>query len=218
MVAMDELVVADEPGAWVAAGFDVAADGVCRVGSVGLRLIGADERRGLVGWTLSAVPDGTRSVDGVPTTVGSGGTSEGAEHPNGVRSVDHVVLASPHLARTTDALAAIGVEPRREREGELGGVAVKQIFYRFGGVIVEVVGDPIATGSGPASLWGVTFTVADIDATAEFFGDRVSRVKDAVQPGRRIATLRHRDLDLSVRIALISSMPRRVATGGPDQV
>lgn len=204
MVAMDALIVADEPGAWAAAGFDVDADGVCRVGSVGLRLIGATERRGLMGWVLSAIPDGTEALDGVPTTVGSGAAGAGAEHPNGVRSIDHVVLASPDLVRTTEALAAIGLEPRREREGELGEAAVKQIFYRLGGVIVEVVGIPDTTGTGPSSLWGVTFTVADIDATAEFFGDRTSRVKDAVQPGRRITTLRHRAYDMSVRTALIS--------------
>ena len=47
--------------------------------------------------------------------------------------------------------------------------------------------------------------VADIDATAAFFGDRTAPVKDAVQPGRRITTLRHRDLGMSVHTAVIST-------------
>jgi hypothetical protein len=38
-----------------------------------------------------------------------------------------------------------------------------------------------------------------------FFGDRTSPVKDAVQPGRRITTLRHREFGLSVPSAMISA-------------
>lgn len=43
-----------------------------------------------------------------------------------------------------------------------------------------------------------------IDATADLLGEHVGRVKDAVQPGRRIATLRHRELGMSVNTAVIS--------------
>ncbi len=57
---------------------------------------------------------------------------------------------------------------------------------------------------GPATLWGLTHVVADIDATADLLGERVGRVKDAVQPGRRIATLRHRELGMSVNTAVIT--------------
>jgi hypothetical protein len=72
-------------------------------------------------------------------------------------------------------------------------------------VIVEVVGSPGAAGDGPSTLWGVTYVVADIDATAAFFGDDTTRVKDAVQPGRRITTLRHETYGMSVRTAMISA-------------
>jgi hypothetical protein len=44
-----------------------------------------------------------------------------------------------------------------------------------------------------------------IDATAAYFGDRTAPVKDAVQPGRRITTLRHHELGISVRSAMISA-------------
>jgi hypothetical protein len=40
-------------------------------------------------------------------------------------------------------------------------------------------------------------SVADIDATASFFGDRTAPVKDAVQPGRRITTLLHHEFGMS---------------------
>lgn len=51
---------------------------------------------------------------------------------------------------------------------------------------------------------GITYTVADIEATAAFFADRTAPVKDAVQPGRRITTVRHREFGMSVRTAMIS--------------
>ena len=43
---------------------------------------------------------------------------------------------------------------------------------------------------GPARLWGLAFGVEDLDRTAQALGDLLGRPRDAVQPGRRIATLR----------------------------
>jgi hypothetical protein len=128
-----------------------------------------------------------------------------ATHPNGVLAIDHVVLLSPDLDRTVGALSAIGVHPRRERDGELGGRPIRQIFFRLGEAIVEVVGAPDTTGNGPSTLWGITYVVADIDATARLFGARTTPVKEAVQPGRRITTLRHLEFGMSVPSAFISA-------------
>ena len=94
---------------------------------------------------------------------------------------------------------------RRERDGELGGRPIRQILFRFGEVIVEAVGSPEAASEGPSTLWGITYLVVDIDATAGFFGDRTAPIKDAVQPGRRNTTLRHHQLGMSVRSAMIST-------------
>lgn len=209
---IDELFVADPPEAWAKAGFTVDADGVCRVGAVRLRLLGPGPERGIVGWSLRAALDGD-AVDGVPTTSSDRPPAAPSSHANGVTTIDHVVLLSPNLGRTQLALAALGLEPRRERDGELGGAAIRQVFYRLDDTILEVVGSPDTSGDGPASLCGVTFVVADIDAAAAFFGESASPVKDAVQPGRRISTLRHRDLGMSVRTALISPHPRSQGAG-----
>lgn len=208
-VTIDELVVADQPEAWQAAGFAVGDDGRCRIGSVAVRLVGGEqgqEGRGVVGWSLRGVAGDRTEVDGVPTTPSTAPplTGEAPRHPNGTTHVDHVVLLSPDLARTTAALADLGLEVRRERDGELGGALVRQVFYRLGEVILELVGAPDVAGEGPARIWGITHTVADIDATAALLGERTSPVKDAVQPGRRITTLRTRELGMSVRTAFIS--------------
>lgn len=203
---LDQILVADPPTAWTAAGFTVDPDGVCRIGHVRIRLVGRDRGTGIVGWSwrgLSGTLDGG-DLDGVPTTASERAPAEPATHPNGVVAIDHVVLLSPDLRRTVDALASIGAQPRRERDGELGGRPVRQIFYRFGDVILEVVGSPETPAPGPSTLWGITYVVPDVDAAAAYFGDAATSPKDAVQPGRRIITLRHRDLGMSVRTALIS--------------
>jgi hypothetical protein len=115
---------------------------------------------------------------------------------------------TPDLPRTVEALEHLGQNARRTRDGNLNGQPIRQVFFRFGEVVLEVVGPPEQTDDGPARFWGLTFTVEDIDATAARLGDCIGRVKDAVQPGRRIATLRHRDLDISVATAFISPDPR----------
>jgi len=209
-VTISELVVADPPEAWEAAGFAVGSDAVCRIGSVGIRLVGRDRGTGIVGWSLRDLPLDLPGgdLDGLPTTVSDEPPAEPTTHPNGVVSIDHVVLLSPNLGRTVGALQTIGLQPRRERDGDLGGAPMRQVFYRLGEVILEVVGSPDAANGGPSTLWGLTHVVADTDGAAAMLGERAGRVKDAVQPGRRITTLRHHELGMSVRTALISPDPR----------
>ncbi len=218
--AIDLLVVGDDAAAWRSAGFAVDCAAVCRIGGVGISLVGRDRGTGILGWGLRGLPDGWvgDDLDGVPTTstgeaLVPASPGSGEPHPNGVLGIDHLVLLSPDLARTVTAFAAVGAEPRLERDGELGGRPVRQIFFRFGEVVVEVVGAPGSASPGRSTLWGITYEVADLDRTAAYFGDRTSPVKDAVQPGRRISTLRHRVFDLSVRTALISA-PEPHGTAG----
>ena len=206
-VTVDEFEVADPADAWVQAGFSVDSEAICRVGGVRIRLAGRGRGTGIVGWSLRGLPlDGSLDhIDGIPTTRSDAVVATPAGHANGVLAIDHVVLLSPDLRRTVESLTTIGVEPRRERDGQLGGRAIRQIFFRFGEVIVEVVGSPETASEGPSTLWGITYVVADIDATAAYFGDRTAPVKDAIQPGRRITTLRHHELGISVRSAMISA-------------
>lgn len=219
-VTVDEFEIADPADAWTRAGFLVDSDAdsaaVCRIGGVGIRLVGRRRGIGIVGWTLRGLPsDGSvGDLDGVPTTCSNAvtpppGAAMPGTHPNGVIAIDHVVLLSPDLGRTVQSLAEVGVEPRRERDGELGGRPIRQIFFRFGEVIVEVVGPPATAGEGPSTLWGITYTVTDIDATARMLGNRAAPVRDAVQPGRRITTLRHHEFGMSVRSAMISASASR---------
>jgi hypothetical protein len=173
------------------------------VGDVGIRLVGRDRGTGIIGWSLGGID--TSELDGIPTTVSRAEPAAPTGHANGVTGIDHIVLLSPDLDRTVAALGAVGVQPRRERLGELGGRPIRQIFFRFGAVIIEAVGSPDTVGQGPSTLWGITYTVTDIDETAAFFDGRTTRVKDAVQPGRRITTVHHQEFGMSVRTAMLSA-------------
>ena len=209
-VTIDEILVGDPPEAWEAAGFAVDADGTCRIGTVRVRLLGRDGGKRILGWSLRGAPaarlaDGR--LDGLPTSASTEDPAEPATHPNGATHIDHVVLLSPDLARTTAALAALGIEQRGERETESYGAPMRQIFFRLGEVILELVGGTEA-GEGDPGFFGLAITVADLDATAALLGDHLGAAKDAVQDGRRIATLRHRDLGMSVATALMSPEPR----------
>lgn len=203
-MTIDEFIVADSSESWAAAGFAVDDDAICRIGSVRIRLVGRDHGKGIVGWSLRDAPS-VSDVDGVPTSTSVASFAVGAVHPNGVTQLDHAVLMTPDLDRTVAALVALDLDVRRERDGELNGTAIRQVFFKLDAVVLEVVGSPGVRGEGPATFWGLTHTVADIDDTAGLLGAKVGRVKDAVQPGRRIATLRHRDVGMSVHTAFISA-------------
>jgi hypothetical protein len=55
----------------------------------------------------------------------------------------------------------------------------------------------------PARLWGLAFLVDDLNRTKQLLGDRLGDPRDAVQPGRRIATLK-RDAGLSFGCAFMT--------------
>jgi hypothetical protein len=203
-----ELTIADPPEAWAALGFTV--DGAwCRVGSVRIRLAGRGTGRGVVAWGLSSL-DVETDIDGVPTTAASSEPSESVDHPNGATVIDHVVLLSPDLARTTTALEAIGLDVRRVREvpPDQYSFPARQVFFRAGEVIIELVGPTETKGDGPAGFYGIAVNVADLDATKAALGDLLTDPKDAVQPGRRIATLKTRDLGIATAIAFMSEDSR----------
>jgi hypothetical protein len=208
---IDAIVIADPPETWTAAGFTVEDDGTCRVGSVRLRLAGPDAGKRIVSWVLRDIPASTPSIDGLPTeaTDEPAPASAGPHHDNGVEFIDHLVILSPDVDRTIAALNAVGIETRRTRkiDAEQYGFEARQTFFRMGEVILELIGpnEPMDDAAErPAGFFGLAYTVSDLDATAALLSDHIGNVKDAVQPGRRITTLRHKNLGMSVATAFMS--------------
>ncbi|WP_205698258.1 hypothetical protein [Conexibacter sp. SYSU D00693] len=180
------LELAEDPDAFAALGFTVE-DGVCLVAGTELRLAGGGG--GITGWELGDGP-----VHG----------ARHRAHPNGVVLVDHVVLRTPDLQRDVAALEARGLELRRTRDVETTTGTLRQAFLPLADALVEVVGPVEPTGGGPLTFWGVTLVTQDLDATAALLGDRLGPVRDAVQPGRRIATVRAEAAGVRTPLALMT--------------
>jgi hypothetical protein len=201
MPVLAELTVADDPDAWRSAGFTVDDAGQCVIGHVRLWLQPDDDAPGgVTGWALDGL-DEVAPIDGVPTTAPTHDVPEPWTHPNGSVQLDHVVVSSPDSNRTAAALEAAGLPAKRTRDI---GRGMQQVFFRAGEVIVELVGPVEPKGDGPAGFYGIAINVADLDATKASLGDLLTDPKDAVQPGRRIATLKTRDLGISTAIAFMT--------------
>ena len=227
-VTIDELAVADEASAWAGVGFAVDGD-TCTVGEVRIRLVGRGAGKGLVGWVLRGVSGagadgegasaGEIDLDGLPTSLSPreppsaratypDGVPERAPHANGIVALDHVVAISSDLDRTVAALQAAGLDLRRVREEPTPAGAPRQAFFRLGAEILEVVQAPPEAiertgGDKPAFFWGLAFVASDLDATVAQLGENASEIREAVQPGRRIATLR-RSAGLALPVALMT--------------
>lgn len=178
-MVLEGLVIADEPATWRELGFTVEGD-LLQLGGVAIRLAGPDAGDPITGWFVRGLgTDVLPAVEPIaePVTV---------EHPNGVVAIDHVVALTGDMRSTMAALAAGGLHARRVRE--VPGGEQSQAFYALGTALLELAG-PVE-GEGRTRFWGLTLVTSDLDALAERLGDRLGAVKDAVQPGRRIATLR----------------------------
>lgn len=179
MPRLTGLRVADDPETWEALGFAVR-DGRVRTGGVAIELAGRDAGEGILGWTLD----------------GDDGGDE--PQPNGVTGVDHVVAVCGDLETTMADLAADGFEARRVRDA---GNGVRQAFYVLETALLELAG-PVE-GETAKRFWGVTLVATDLDALAARLGPLLGAPRDAVQPGRRIATLR-REAGSSTAVAFLT--------------
>jgi catechol 2,3-dioxygenase-like lactoylglutathione lyase family enzyme len=177
-------------------------DGSCWVSGIRHRL-GA-EGRGIVSWALRDLDVG--DVDGLPTSTSDEQPPPTPAHPNGVVSLDHLVVMTPDIDRTTAAIEAAGLELRRVRDTDQYGPPFRQAFFKLGEVVLEVIGPVEPRNEKPARFFGLAFTVADLDATAAYLGPRLRPPKDAVQPGRQIATL-DKAAGSSVAMAFMSPAP-----------
>ena len=167
-------------------------------------IVVSGETPGLHGWTIDIGRDEIIEIDGIRTTLVSGTTPRPSLSTIGRQKViglDHVVVNTDNIDRTTEAItAALGLEVRRERQ--LGNGAVQR-FHKLDNTIIEVVTGPHITQPG-ASLWGMVASVDDLFDLAEELGENTtSPPKKATQPGRYISTVRG-SVGLGVPFALMT--------------
>jgi hypothetical protein len=215
---LDELTVADRAKVWEDCGFKVKGDSSV-IGETRIRLAPADGAKGVTSWSLRELA--SSDLDGLATSPSDRPPPVEPEvHPNGITALDHVVAISSDLDRTVAALRRAGLDLRRIRDEPTPAGAPRQAFFRLGEPILEVVQAPSEAiertgGDRPAFFWGLAFVAPEIEATVASLGDRAGEIREAVQPGRRIATLR-RSAGLSLPVALITPPVKGPAAGaGP---
>ena len=203
---ISELVIGGSRANWAQVGINFSQDGVFAMGELVLRL-NESLLPGLHSWALSNINSTISSIDGIPTTEVLVATRpaqiESREFVLQPLGIDHVVVNTPDLERTSRALhEATGAELKRIRDA---GNGMRQGFHRLGDVIVEIVSTP-AMPAGTASLWGFVVNVADVKDVAAYLGpDVLSPPKPAVQKNRLIATFRGA-VGLGVPVALMSDI------------
>lgn len=209
MTRLVALLVGGETQPWEAVGFRVSS-GSAHVADVELRFTGGEP--GLKGWIFAhdthdeSTVDG--SIDGIPTWFVSAArpSARSLIGDHVVVGLDHVVVNTSEPSRTCAAIESVlGLPVKRIREV---GNGYEQRFHKTENMIIEVVSGPGIT-PGDARLWGLVASVEDLDGLASVLGDGlVSPPKPAVQPGRRIATVRG-SAGLGVPFALMSPHLRR---------
>jgi len=187
---LSELWFPDDASAWTACGFRVANDRF----SIGQTTVHLDSNTP----TLSASIEGIDVLDGLAlrsaSPAGDERAEDGVAHPITAFAIDHVVVRTPAPDRTTAAFEAAGLDARKVRLIETPKGAHRQTFFWLGDVVCEVVGPDSADSDEPSSWWGWALSVADLESAVELLGDNTTPIKDAVQPGRRVATVRHGEL------------------------
>jgi hypothetical protein len=155
------------------------------------------------GWTVRSDDATTNSVDGVATRViAELVPALELTHELAVSAIDHIVITTGLLERTCGAITEqLGLPLKRIRDA---GHGVRQGFHRAGSLILEIVERPDLAPETPAEIWGVVFVVDDLDATVAWLGpDAVGATRDAVQNGRRIASIK-KEVGLGLPVALMS--------------
>jgi hypothetical protein len=198
-----ELALTAPHDSWRAAGL-LDESGVARFGSVIVRIQEAQPGgpSALTGWTFAIDEPGPHEIDGIPTSyVDLAGYQP---QRSGMYGFDHVVVMTDSIDRTCSAIhGALDLPLKRIREAG----TVRQGFHRAGDAVIEVV----ETAQHPEPqpfLWGLVFTVADLDEWCGRAGpDVVGEARPAVQPGRRIASIRTQ-AGLGVPVAVMSAEER----------
>lgn len=202
-----EVRIGDDPAAWQAAGFRLTG-GRTRIARTAVAFAG--EGPGISSVAVAGLTPGPGALDGIDLHAAEPLEPRQIDHPNHVVAIDHLVVMTPDCDRTTAAFEALGLAARRVRRFGPDDAVQRQTFFWLGDVIAELVGPDVADpehASKPATAWGLALSSDDLDATAAELGHLTTEPKDAVQRGRRISTIKTRDLGISTALAVLSPHP-----------
>ena len=100
----------------------------------------------VTGWTLAGTSHGADDVDGIATLwVDSSPRPPKSENRIHVSSIDHIVIMTGSLDRTSESIDRVLRAPRKRVRDAGGGV--RQGFHRAGDIILEVAGTEVQSPS-----------------------------------------------------------------------
>ncbi|MGC5245879.1 VOC family protein [Gordonia sp. DT219] len=162
----------------------------------------------------SADPDAESHVEDLPfgvlsaTRVPSGSAAATGVAPD-ISGVDHLVFQSPDRDRAVALFGAtLGLDFRLDRRVVDG---LRQLFFRRGDLVIEVVVPDHAPDDAPIALWGIAWRSNDIDTTHRRLregGVQVSDIRTGRKPGTRVATVD--DDALATRTIIIATSTPRI--------
>jgi hypothetical protein len=214
------LHIADDPITWRSMGFALINNNEVHLNGVIIKLLGKSARTrkyGMESWGFtvpsnSVIPTNLLGIPTTTTTTAPNKTPPSTQqphHPNSAFAIDHVVLYVKDEITLKQQFASLpGFDIRGERI--LGSppsntsTTMKQIFFRpGGGTIIEcLVGLPDVENN---ELWGLTIAVQNIEPAKQILGnENASNIRDAIQKGRKILTIRHEKLNSLTNIALMT--------------
>lgn len=113
--------------------------------------------------------------------------------PAAVSLLDHLVIATPDPERTAALYGArLGLDMKLDRT--IAAIGTRFLFFRTGGLVFEIIHRiKDGRGDGPDKVYGVSWRVADVEATrARLLGAglEVSEVREGRKPGTKVFTVR----------------------------
>ena len=110
-----------------------------------------------------------------------------------VSLLDHFVIATPDPDRTAALYGArLGLDMKLDRT--IPAIGTRFLFFRTGGLVFEIIHRiKDGRGDGPDKIYGVSWRVADAEATRirlQEAGLEVSEVREGRKPGTRVFTVR----------------------------
>ncbi|OPX15288.1 VOC family protein [Gordonia sp. i37] len=166
-------------------------------------------------WHVDTLPFGVTPADPVADR---GLTVSAPEVAADIAGIDHLVFSSPDRNHAVALFGAtLGLDFRLDRRVVDG---LRQLFFRRGDLVVEVVVPDSAPADEPIRLWGIAWGSTDIGATHRRLTDAgvgISEVRDGRKPGTKVATIN--DDALATRSIIIgrstvigTDHPRRAAS------
>jgi len=201
-----EIKLSEDALPWERIGFDILRENSTQsilIGKTKLCFETTDAVEGITSVHVEGIKKNVDSLKFNPTTLTTS-KIEASFHPNRIERIDHLVVTTPDSDKTTKALVEAGITLSGIRTFGNYPNQTRQSFFWLGDVILELVGPHQVAKAGNPLFWGLALVSSDIKETVNYLGDLCTPLKDAIQPGRQITTVKTRDLAIGVPIAIMS--------------